>query len=41
MELPFRPSSTESVSVQKEKEKPWKYIGYKYIQDGPRLILPA
>jgi hypothetical protein len=29
MESPHRPSSAESISPQEEKEKPWKYIGYK------------
>jgi hypothetical protein len=29
MESPHRPSSAESVSPQEEKDKPWKYIGYK------------
>lgn len=29
MESPHRPSSAESVSLREEKEKPWKYIGYK------------
>ncbi|KAF1917476.1 hypothetical protein BDU57DRAFT_513759 [Ampelomyces quisqualis] len=29
MNEPYRPSSTESVSPDQEKEKPWKYVGYK------------
>jgi hypothetical protein len=29
MESPHRPSSTESVSLKEEQEKPWKYVGYK------------
>src|SRR5262245_28352186 len=29
MDSPHRTSSAESVSVKEEKEKPWKYIGYK------------
>ena len=29
MESPHRPSSAESVGLNEEKEKPWKYIGYK------------
>ncbi|KAF2790450.1 hypothetical protein K505DRAFT_340422 [Melanomma pulvis-pyrius CBS 109.77] len=29
MDSPHRPSSAESVSLKEEKEKPWKYIGYK------------
>jgi hypothetical protein len=29
MESPHRPSSAESISLKEEKEKPWKYIGYK------------
>jgi hypothetical protein len=29
MESPHRPLSAESVSVGEEKEKPWKYVGYK------------
>jgi hypothetical protein len=29
MDSPHRPSSAESVGPTEEKEKPWKYIGYK------------
>lgn len=29
MESPHRPSSAESISPKEEKEKPWKYIGYR------------
>lgn len=29
MDSPHRPSSAENVSPSEEKEKPWKYIGYK------------
>jgi hypothetical protein len=29
MDSPHRPSSAESVSPKEEKEKPWKYVGYK------------
>ena len=29
MDSPHRPSSAENVSPDEEKEKPWKYIGYK------------
>lgn len=29
MDSPHRPSSAESVSLKEEKEKPWKYVGYK------------
>jgi hypothetical protein len=43
MELPYRPSSTESVSLQEEREKPWKYIGYKvftrWIASDPSFLI--
>jgi hypothetical protein len=29
MDSPHRPSSAESISPQEEKDKPWKYVGYK------------
>lgn len=43
MKEPFRPSSTESVSPEEEKEKPWKYIGYKvfsrWVASDPSFFL--
>jgi hypothetical protein len=29
MDSPHRPSSAQSIGPREEKEKPWKYIGYK------------
>ncbi|KAH5407360.1 hypothetical protein HBI46_188320 [Parastagonospora nodorum] len=43
MELPYRPMSSEHVSPQEEKEKPWKYIGYKvfsrWIASDPSFLI--
>ncbi|KAH7408759.1 hypothetical protein DE146DRAFT_777400 [Phaeosphaeria sp. MPI-PUGE-AT-0046c] len=43
MELPYRPNSTESVSLREELEKPWKYVGYKlfsrWIASDPSFMI--
>lgn len=43
MDSPYRPSSAEDVSPKEEKEKPWKYVGYKvfsrWIASDPNFFV--